>query len=92
MKLLTAIALAALSLPFGANAFAQTSTSGLTRAEVRAQLIQAEADGLVPAPKNDYPPRAQTIARNREIYALRHQEGAFASASASRTSDGSAGD
>jgi hypothetical protein len=92
MKLLTAIALAALSLPFGANAFAQTSTSGLTRAEVRAQLIQAEADGLVPAPKNDYPPSAQTIARNREVYALRHQEGASASASASRTADGSAGD
>ncbi|MGF6600220.1 hypothetical protein P3T23_004955 [Paraburkholderia sp. GAS448] len=95
MKLLTAIALAALSLPFGANAFAQTSTSGLTRAEVRAQLVEAEADGLVPAPKNDYPPSAQTIARNREVYALRHQESAqtaSASASASRTSDGSAGD
>ena len=95
MKLLTAIALAALSLPFGANAFAQTSTSGLTRADVRAQLIEAEADGLVPALKNDYPPSAQTIAHNRELYAIRHQESAgtaSASASALRTSDSSAAD
>jgi Domain of unknown function (DUF4148) len=95
MKLLTAIALAALSLPFGANAFAQTSTSGLTRADVRAQLIEAEADGLVPALKNDYPPSAQTIAHNRELYAIRHQESAGtvpATASALRTSDGSAAD
>jgi hypothetical protein len=93
MKLLTAVALAALSLPFDANAFAQTSTSGLTRTEVRAQLIKAEADGLVPTHKNDYPPSAQTIARNRDVYALRHQESAeTASASAARPSDGSAAD
>ena len=43
MKLLGAIAVTALSLTFGANAFAQTSTSGLTRAEVMAQLQQAQA-------------------------------------------------
>ncbi|ANB75923.1 hypothetical protein AYM40_26880 [Paraburkholderia phytofirmans OLGA172] len=72
MKLLTAIAVAALSLPFGANAFAQSSSSGLTRAEVMAQLRQAQAQGLVPAPKNDYPPSAATVARNREIYAIQH--------------------
>jgi hypothetical protein len=72
MKLLTAIAVAALSLPFGANAFAQTTSSGLTRADVIAQLQQAQAEGLVPAPRNDYPPSAATIARNREIYAIQH--------------------
>lgn len=72
MKLLTAIAVAALSLPFGANAFAQTTSSGLTRAEVIAQLKQAQAEGLVPTPTNDYPPSAATIARNREIYAIQH--------------------
>ncbi|MFL9984628.1 DUF4148 domain-containing protein [Paraburkholderia sediminicola] len=72
MKLLTAFAITALSLSFGANAFAQSSTSGMTRAEVRAQLVQAEADGLVPAPKNDYPPSAEAVAHNREIYAIRH--------------------
>ncbi|RDK00895.1 DUF4148 domain-containing protein [Paraburkholderia lacunae] len=93
MKFLTAVALAALSLPFGANAFAQTSTPGLTRAEVRAQLVEAQADGLVPSPRNDYPPSAQTIARNREIYAIQHQESAgtaSASASAPRTSGAAA--
>ena len=72
MKLLTAFAVTVLSLSFGVNAFAQSSPPGLTRAEVHAQLIQAEADGLVPAPKADYPPSAQAIARNREIYAIQH--------------------
>lgn len=72
MKLLTAIAVAALSLPFGANAFAQSNPSGLTHADVIAQLRQAQAEGLVPAPKNDYPPSAATIARNREVYAIQH--------------------
>ncbi|MEW9581572.1 DUF4148 domain-containing protein [Paraburkholderia sp. DGU8] len=72
MKLLTAIAVAALSLPFGANAFAQTTSSGLTRAEVIAQLQQAQAEGVVPTRSNDYPPSETTIARNREIYAIQH--------------------
>ncbi|KFX65627.1 DUF4148 domain-containing protein [Paraburkholderia fungorum] len=72
MKLLTAIAVAALSLPFGANAFAQSNPSGLTRAEVVAQLKQAQAEGLVPTPNNDYPPTAVEIARNREIYDIQH--------------------
>jgi hypothetical protein len=72
MKLFTAIAVAALSLPFGANAFAQTTSSGLTRAEVMAQLQQAEAQGLVPTHNNDYPPSDAQIARNREIYAIQH--------------------
>ncbi|MFM0731115.1 DUF4148 domain-containing protein [Paraburkholderia sediminicola] len=72
MKLLTAIAIAALSLPFGANAFAQSNPSGLTRADVMAQLQQAQAQGLVPTPNNDYPPTAREIARNREIYAIQH--------------------
>ena len=72
MKLLTAIAVAALSLPFGANAFAQSNPSGLTRAEVMTQLQHAQAEGLVPTPNNDYPPTAAEIARNREIYAIQH--------------------
>ncbi|MGH8783009.1 DUF4148 domain-containing protein [Paraburkholderia sp.] len=71
MKLLAAFALTALSLTFGAEAFAQTPAP-LTRAEVRAQLVQAEAQGLLPVRKNDYPPSATTIARNREVYALEH--------------------
>ncbi|AXL49552.1 hypothetical protein DSC91_001412 [Paraburkholderia caffeinilytica] len=75
MKLLTAIAVAALSLPFGANAFAQSNPSGLTRAEVMAQLQQAQAEGLVPVRSNDYPPSDAEIARNREIYAIQHGVG-----------------
>jgi hypothetical protein len=72
MKLLTAVAVTALSLTFGANVFAQSNPSGLTHAEVIAQLQQAQAEGLVPSPKNGYPPSATRIARNREIYAIQH--------------------
>ncbi|WGS54904.1 DUF4148 domain-containing protein (plasmid) [Paraburkholderia sp. D15] len=72
MKLLTAFSIAVLSLSFGANAFAQSRYAGTTRAEVRAQLVQAEASGYLPTPKGDYPPTASAIARNREIYAIQH--------------------
>ncbi|WP_025598449.1 DUF4148 domain-containing protein [Burkholderia sp. WSM2230] len=75
MKLLTSVAVTALGLVFGASAFAQTTTPALTRADVRAQLEQAQAEGLVPAPRNDYPPSDATIARNKEIYAIQHQNG-----------------
>jgi hypothetical protein len=72
MKLLTAIAVTALSLSFGTAAFAQSNPSGLTHAEVMAQLQQAQAEGLVPSYHSDYPPSEATIARNREIYAIQH--------------------
>jgi hypothetical protein len=72
MKLHTALAVAVLSLSFGANAFAQSSPLGLTRAEVHAQLVQADAQGLVRTPKSDYPPSEQAVAHNREIYAIQH--------------------
>ncbi|MGF6855927.1 uncharacterized protein DUF4148 [Paraburkholderia sp. RAU2J] len=67
-----AVAVAALGLSIGSTAFAQSNSPGLTRAEVLAQLQQAQAEGLVPAPKDDYPPSEATIARNREIYAIQH--------------------
>ena len=73
MKLLNAVAVTALSLAFGANAFAQTSTSGLTRADVVAQLQQAQAEGLVPSHDDDYPPTDAEVARNRELYAIEHR-------------------
>jgi hypothetical protein len=73
MKLLTAFAVTALSLSFGTAAFAQSNPSGLTHAEVMAQLQQAQAEGLVPSHNNDYPPSEATIARNREIYAIQHR-------------------
>ena len=49
-----------------ANAVAGgNAATGKTRAQVRAELLQAEEAGLVPVDKIDYPPSAQTIARNR---------------------------
>ncbi|MCX4160974.1 MULTISPECIES: DUF4148 domain-containing protein [Paraburkholderia] len=38
---------------------------GKTREQVRAELLQAEEAGLIPTHRNDYPPSAETIARNR---------------------------
>jgi Domain of unknown function (DUF4148) len=67
-----------------ANEASTTSPSGLvnvdvqapagkTRAQVRAELIDAERVGIVPAGKFDYPPSAATIARNRERFSLAEQ-------------------
>ncbi|MGF6772288.1 hypothetical protein P3T18_004776 [Paraburkholderia sp. GAS199] len=72
MNCFTVLTAAMLSLSFGAPAFAQSASHELTRAEVRAQLVQAQAEGFVPVPKGDYPPSQQAIAHNREIYAIQH--------------------
>lgn len=74
MKIVAAFVLAALSLPFGTQAFAQSTQAPLTRAEVRQQLIDAEADGLLPSNRNDYPPSASQVARNRQLYAIQHHD------------------
>ncbi|MCO1370280.1 DUF4148 domain-containing protein [Burkholderia multivorans] len=81
-KLIAAVTLAAV-VGAPAVAFAQTSSSGLTRAEVIADLVQAERDGTVPTSNWDYPPSAQTIARNRELYAIAHGEQRTATAAVS---------
>ncbi|ELW9450946.1 DUF4148 domain-containing protein [Burkholderia cenocepacia] len=60
----------ALSAPI--VAFAQSADHTVTRADVRADLIQAERDGTLPTSNWDYPPSTQTIARNRELYAIAH--------------------
>ncbi|TCG03769.1 hypothetical protein BZM27_45875 [Paraburkholderia steynii] len=72
MRTAASLAIIALALASSTSAFAQTSSSALTRAEVRAQLIQAERDGIMPYSKVDYPPSAETIARNKELYKIRH--------------------
>ncbi|MEW6345595.1 MAG: DUF4148 domain-containing protein [Paraburkholderia sp.] len=46
-------------------AVGRTTDYGKTRAQVRAELLEAERAGLAPVSKNDYPPSAATIARNR---------------------------
>ncbi|MGU7769135.1 DUF4148 domain-containing protein [Burkholderia sp. MR1-5-21] len=74
-KLMAAAALLTIAIGMPAAAFAQTTTtSGVTRAQVIADLIQAQRDGTVPAPNWDYPPSQRTIERNRELYALGHGE------------------
>lgn len=60
----TAAALTALAL--SPAAFAQ----GKTRDEVRQELIRAQHEGVVPAGKNDYPPSAAFVARNKELHAI----------------------
>ncbi|KWN13468.1 hypothetical protein WT83_18855 [Burkholderia territorii] len=75
MKLVAAFAVAALSLPFGTQAFAQSNQAPVTRAEVRQQLIDAEADGLLPSNRNDYPPSSAEIAHNRALHAARLHDG-----------------
>ncbi|WP_261508936.1 DUF4148 domain-containing protein [Burkholderia multivorans] len=72
-KLIAAVALAAV-VGTPVAAFAQSSPSGITRAAVIADLVQAERDGTVPTSEWDYPPSAQTVARNRELYAIAHGE------------------
>lgn len=84
-RLIAAAALLALALAIGTPvaAFAQTSSSGPTRADVIADLVQAQRDGTVPTSNWDYPPSTQTIARNRELYAIAHGEQSTATASVS---------
>ncbi|WP_321781807.1 DUF4148 domain-containing protein [Burkholderia pyrrocinia] len=74
MKIVAAFVVAALSLPFGTQAFARSTQVPLTRAEVRQQLIDAEAGGLLPSNRNDYPPSHAEIARNRQLYAIQHPD------------------
>ena len=70
-KLIRAVLIScALSAPV--VAFAQTADHTVTRADVRADLVRAERDGTVPTSNWDYPPSTQTIARNRELYAIAH--------------------
>jgi hypothetical protein len=94
MKILTNAIIAALGLAFGASAFAQTSAPEITRAQVRAQLVQAEADGLLPTGRNNYPPSPETIQHNREIWAAAHHESTTTTASnaVSAQTSGTAGD
>jgi hypothetical protein len=49
--------------------------SGKTRAEVRQELVQAQHEGTVPASKNNYPPNADTITRNKELHAISKHRG-----------------
>jgi hypothetical protein len=73
MKLIITLAATAIAAISAVNAYAQSKSSELTRADVYAQVIQARADGILPYHRNDYPPSPATIARNKELYVLRHR-------------------
>ncbi|WP_250478257.1 MULTISPECIES: DUF4148 domain-containing protein [unclassified Caballeronia] len=60
-------------LTVGVTAQAQAQTSGLTRAEVKQQLVQAEAQGVLPSNGTNYPPSARAIARNKAVFAEQHE-------------------
>ncbi|WP_323120373.1 DUF4148 domain-containing protein [Burkholderia alba] len=76
MKAAKLIALAA-SLTVSAAVFAelppstQTSpTGGKTREQVRAELVDAQHHGVIPAKKTDYPPSADTVKQNQRTHAI----------------------
>lgn len=69
-RLIAAGALLFVALGTPVAAFAQISQHVLTRAQVIADLAQAERDGTVPNPNSDYPPSAQTATRHRNMYAV----------------------
>jgi hypothetical protein len=73
MKKTLLLLIASLTVGFAAQAQAQTQSGGLTRAEVKQQLVQAEAQGLLPANGPHYPPGARTIARNKAAFAEQHE-------------------
>jgi Domain of unknown function (DUF4148) len=46
------------------------ATQGKTRAQVRAELIEAQRAGVIPTTDIDYPASDETIRRNQELYRL----------------------
>jgi hypothetical protein len=48
-----------------APAATHSTSTGKSRAQVREELVDAQRMGLVPSGKTDYPPSAETIARNQ---------------------------
>ena len=46
-----------------------------SREQVREE-VQAWRDGLLPYKRYEYPPSAETIARNKELYAITHPDDA----------------
>jgi hypothetical protein len=69
MKVAATILIATTAL-VSSVAFAQSAPdTNKTRAQVRAELVAAERDGLIPVSNVDYPPGADTVARNQADFA-----------------------
>ena len=65
-----AIAAAAIVLSaIAGGAFAQ-STSGLTREQVRADLVNAQRAGVIPTADTQYPPTPDEVAQNKATYQI----------------------
>ncbi|RKP47703.1 DUF4148 domain-containing protein [Pararobbsia silviterrae] len=67
MKKLAIAAVSVALATLAGSAFADT-TSGLTRAQVRADLVNAQREGMIPSTDTQYPPTAQEIAQNKALY------------------------
>jgi Domain of unknown function (DUF4148) len=69
MKTIAIATFGLLITAFAGSAIADTTAPvGLTRAQVRMQLVDAERAGVIPTSQNDYPPTADQIAENRTLY------------------------
>src|SRR5262245_45806188 len=67
MKKLAIAAFAVALSAVAGSAFAQ-STSGLTREQVRADLVSAQRAGVIPSSDTQYPPTADEVAQNKALY------------------------
>lgn len=57
-------------------AFAQgAQTGGKTRSEVHQELREAQHNGTVPVGKLDYPPKTETVERNKELHEIAKHPG-----------------
>ncbi|WP_063532639.1 DUF4148 domain-containing protein [Burkholderia sp. MSMB1589WGS] len=74
LRFLAAAAAVAASALTATAALASTpdAPQGKTRAQVRAELIQAYRDGVIPTSDGDYPPSQATIDANRARLAATH--------------------
>ena len=71
MKSTIATAITVLACLSASAAFAQSSApTGLTRAQVREQIVQAERDGTIPTTEADYPPSQRSIDANKARHAV----------------------
>jgi hypothetical protein len=52
-----------------------TQAQGKSRAQVNQELVQAQHDGVIPSSKTQYPPDANTIARNKQLHAVSRHAG-----------------
>jgi hypothetical protein len=76
IRLSTVLVTALLSTAvFAQSAQTGDKTGGKTRAEVHQELLKAQHEGAVPVSKLDYPPKAETVKRNKELHEIAKHPG-----------------